>query len=119
MNNTDDLPTFQLISLSETLKSIKKYHRCMLIALTGKPSVGKSTFFKAATLAEVEIAPHPFTTIKATEGIAFVKIKCVDEDFNLQCKPKFGYCINNYRFIPIRLMDVPGLIEGSHKGLGL
>ena len=46
----------------------------MIISVCGKPSVGKSTFFKAATLAEVEIAPHPFTTIKSQEGIAFVKI---------------------------------------------
>jgi len=36
----------------------------MLIGLVGKPSVGKSTFFKAATLAEVEIASYPFTPIR-------------------------------------------------------
>jgi len=36
----------------------------MLIGLVGKPSVGKSTFFKAATLAEVEISSYPLTTIK-------------------------------------------------------
>ena len=33
------------------------------IAIAGKPNAGKSTFFKAATLADVEIASYPFTTI--------------------------------------------------------
>lgn len=41
----------------------------MLIGLIGKPSCGKSTFFKAATLAEVEIASYPFTTIKLHRNI--------------------------------------------------
>jgi len=91
----------------------------MLIALVAKPSAGKSTFFKAATLAEVDIAPHPFTTIKSQEGIAFVKVQCVDKEFNTQCNPRYGYCINHNRFVPVRLMDVPGLIEDAHLGEGL
>ncbi|MEK6841480.1 MAG: redox-regulated ATPase YchF [Nanoarchaeota archaeon] len=91
----------------------------MLISVVAKPSAGKSTFFKAATLAEVEIAPHPFTTIKSQEGVAFVKIPCADKDFNTKCNPKYGYCINNNRFVPIKLMDVPGLIENAHLGEGL
>jgi len=90
----------------------------MLIALCGKPSVGKSSFFKAATLASVDIANYPFTTIKSTEGIAFVKIQCVDKDFEVKCNPRTGYCIDGKRFVPIKLMDIPGLIEGSHLGLG-
>lgn len=91
----------------------------MIIGLVGKPSSGKSTFFKASTLAEVEIANYPFTTLKSSEGMAFVKIDCVETDFNVKCNPRTGYCINKKRFVPIRLMDVPGLIEGSYKGLGM
>lgn len=91
----------------------------MLIALCGKPSSGKSTFFKAATLAEVEIASYPFTTIKPNRGIAFVKIDCVDKEFKTKCNPREGYCLDGNRFVPFELMDVAGLISGSHKGLGL
>ena len=90
----------------------------MFIALAGKPSVGKSSFFKAATLAEVEIANYPFTTLKSSEGVAFVKVDCVDKEFNTQCNPREGYCINHKRFIPVKIVDIPGLIEGSHQGLG-
>ena len=90
----------------------------MFIALFGKPSVGKSTFFKAATLAEVEIASYPFTTLKPQDGIAYVKIDCLDKEFNTQCQPRTGFCLQHKRFIPIKLTDIPGLIEGSAEGLG-
>ena len=91
----------------------------MLIGLVGKPSVGKSTFFKAATLAEVEIASYPFTTIKANHGVGYVKIECIDKEFNTQCNPNHGVCINHNRFVPIELMDVAGLVPGASEGKGL
>ncbi len=91
----------------------------MLIGLIGKPSVGKSTFFKAATLAEVEIASYPFTTIKANHGVGFVKIDCIDKEFNTQCNPNHGFCINHKRFVPIDLMDVAGIVPGASEGKGL
>lgn len=91
----------------------------MLIGLVGKPSVGKSTFFKAATLAEVEIASYPFTTIKPNHGIGYVKVDCIDKEFNAQCNPNHGFCINHKRFVPIDLMDVAGLVKGASEGKGL
>ncbi|MDP7520634.1 MAG: redox-regulated ATPase YchF [Candidatus Pacearchaeota archaeon] len=91
----------------------------MLIGLVGKPSVGKSTFFKAATLAEVEIASYPFTTIKANHGIGYVKIDCIDKELKTQCNPNHGFCINHNRFVPVELMDVAGLVKGSSEGRGL
>jgi len=91
----------------------------MLIGLVGKPSVGKSTFFKAATLAEVEIASYPFTTIKANHGVGYVKIDCIDKELNTQCNPNHGFCINHKRFVPIDLMDVAGLVPGASEGKGL
>ena len=91
----------------------------MLIGLIGKPSVGKSTFFKAATLAEVEIASYPFTTIKSNHGIGYVKVECIDKEFNTQCNPNHGFCINGKRFVPVEIMDVAGLVKGASEGKGL
>jgi len=91
----------------------------MLIGLVGKPSSGKSTFFKALTLAEVAIAPYPFTTIKPNEGVGFVRVECVEKFFNVKCNPREGYCVDGTRFVPVKLMDVAGLVPGAHLGKGL
>ncbi len=91
----------------------------MDVGLVGKPNVGKSTLFKALTLAETEIASHPFTTIKANIGVGYVRSKCACQDFQVKCNPKNGLCISGWRFTPIRLVEVAGLVPGTHKGKGL
>src|SRR3989344_369050 len=89
------------------------------IGLVGKPSAGKSTFFKASTLADVAIASYPFTTIKPNHGTGYVRVKCADRDFNKQCNPRFGSCLNGTRFVPVELVDVAGLVPGASEGKGM
>ena len=91
----------------------------MFIGVVGKPSVGKSTFFKAATLAEVDIANYPFTTIKPNHAVGFVKIKDAAVDFGKVSNPREGYAANGFRFVPVDMMDVAGLVPGAHLGLGM
>ncbi len=91
----------------------------MFIAIIGKPNCGKSTFFKALTLAEVEIANYPFATIKPNQGFGFVKVKCVDKEFNVKCNPRTGYCLDGWRFVPVEVIDVAGLVPGAHEGKGM
>ena len=62
------------------------YFTCMLVGIVGKPSAGKSTFFKAATLADAEIASYPFTTIKPNHGIGFVKVNDVAQEIAKKLK---------------------------------
>ncbi|MDP3917007.1 MAG: redox-regulated ATPase YchF [Nanoarchaeota archaeon] len=91
----------------------------MLVGVIGKPNVGKSTFFKSATLADVEIANYPFATIKPNSGIGHVRVDCVDKEFMVQCNPRTGFCINHKRFLAVELIDVAGLVPGAHEGKGL
>lgn len=93
----------------------------MLIGVVGKPSVGKSTFFKAATLSEVDIANYPFTTIKPNHAVGFVKINdaAQEKQFGKVANPRMGYVQGAFRFVPVDLIDVAGLVPGAHKGEGM
>ncbi len=65
------------------------------IGIIGLPNAGKSSFLSKCTRAKPKIANYPFTTINPNLGV-------------------LGF---NHK--EIILADIPGLIEGSHKGIGL
>ncbi len=89
------------------------------IGLVGKPNAGKSTFFAAATMMNVKIAPYPFTTIEPNIGMGYVRISCVCRELNVKDNPRNSVCINGVRFVPVELVDTAGLIPGAWQGRGL
>jgi len=90
-----------------------------MVGIIGKPNTGKSTFFSATTLAPVEIASYPFTTIKPNRGIAYVRSPCVCKEFNVQDNPVNSLCLDGIRLIPVELIDCAGLVPGAWQGRGL
>ena len=65
------------------------------IGIIGKPNAGKSSLLAALTRAKPKIANYPFTTINPNLGVTYYSGK------------------------EVTLADIPGLIEGAHKGIGL
>jgi hypothetical protein len=112
----------------------------MRIGLVGKPNVGKSTFFSAATLAKVDIANYPFCTIEPNVGVAFLsaRVQCPCKDIRKRlesegrietvsaddpragslCEPRTGSCVGHRRLVPCFLVDVAGLVPGASEGRG-
>jgi len=89
------------------------------IGLIGKTNTGKTTFFNSATLDTAEISNYPFTTKQPNIGNANAITLCVHKEFRVQDSPKNSRCIDGWRFIPVDLVDLPGLIKGAWEGKGL
>ena len=65
------------------------------IGIIGQPNAGKSSLLAALTKAKPKIANYPFTTLNPSLGVTYYDGK------------------------EITLADIPGLVEGAHKGIGL
>ncbi|MGA9744794.1 MAG: YchF-related putative GTPase [Nitrososphaeraceae archaeon] len=89
------------------------------VGLIGKTNAGKTTFFNSATSSNEEISTYPFTTKHPKIGNASVISLCVHREFNLKDSPKNSTCVDGWRFIPVELVDLPGLIKGAWEGKGL
>ncbi|MFB6217211.1 MAG: redox-regulated ATPase YchF [Candidatus Aenigmatarchaeota archaeon] len=90
----------------------------MQVGLVGAPNSGKSTFMKACTLADVEIQNYPFTTIEANRGVGYVTTDCACQDMDVTCDPN-SKCVDGKRFVPVKMLDVAGLVPDAHEGRGL
>ncbi len=91
----------------------------MEIGIVGKPNVGKSTFFNALTLLDVPMAPYPFTTVTPNRGVAAIRAPCPHVEKGTACTPGNAKCVDGTRWVPVNLVDVPGLVPGAHAGKGL
>tara|TARA_Y100000816_G_scaffold268433_1_gene230629 strand:+ start:294 stop:1280 length:987 start_codon:yes stop_codon:yes gene_type:complete len=65
------------------------------VGIIGLPNAGKSSLLAALTRAKPKIASYPFTTINPNLGVTYYNNK------------------------EVTLADIPGLVEGAHKGIGL
>jgi GTP-binding protein YchF len=82
------------------------------VGIVGLPNAGKSTLFNAATRAHAQVAGHPFTTVDPNVGEALVPDPRLD---------RLAEVLRPERAVPahIRLVDIAGLVRGSHRGEGL
>ncbi len=89
------------------------------IGLIGKTNAGKTTLFNSMTLLSGEVSTYPFTTKSPETGVASVVTLCVHKEFGVQDAPANSKCEDGWRFVPVEVTDLPGLIKGAWMGKGL
>jgi len=90
-----------------------------ILGLVGKPNVGKSTTFNAMTEKVADVGNYPFTTINPNIGTSFVTKPCPCGTLNIKCSPNNSKCFSGFRYIPVEIIDVAGLVPDAHKGKGM
>jgi ribosome-binding ATPase YchF (GTP1/OBG family) len=91
----------------------------LTIGLIGKTNTGKTTLFNAATLLNAKISSFPFTTKKPNVGTAYACDICVCKELGVTDNPQNSTCIDGWRYVPIKIIDVPGLLKDAWMGRGL
>lgn len=93
-----------------------------LVACVGKPSAGKSSLLNSLVAQNIaKTGNYPFTTIDPNYGVAYARFPCPCTKFHVSelCKPRYGSCEEGQRLLPVRILDVAGLVPGAHEGKGL
>ncbi len=91
----------------------------MLLGICGKTNVGKSTLFSACTLVDAEISNRIFTTIEPNKGVTYLRVPCPCKEKGVKCSPQNSKCVDGVRYVPIKVVDVAGLVPDAHLGKGL
>ena len=68
-----------------------------------------------------QVGNYPITTIEPNTGISYYLTECpsVKRHCSEKCSPIYGFCKHGQRQIPVKLLDVAGLIPGASEGAGL
>jgi len=77
----------------------------LILGLVGKPNVGKSTFFNAATAAHAEVANYPFTTINANKGVTYVATQDPGAELGVIPTPHNSKVVEGIRYVPLELSE--------------
>jgi len=91
----------------------------LTIGIVGKTNTGKTTLFNAATLLNAKISNFPFTTKKPNIGTAYACDICVCKELGVKDNPLNSTCIDGWRYAPVKIVDVPGLVKDAWMGRGL